>query len=208
MPTPAALTLPQPQPAAASAPSPQLPFHPAVTTWFHTRFGAPTEVQTRAWAITTQRCHALIAAPTGSGKTLAAFLSAINELVVQGLSAGGCLPDDAVQVLYVLPLKALSNDIRKNLQEPLAGIRAQLVAMGVSGLSVRQVKRLCCSVREQGAQGLVSRKRGRPSNRRISDEQRKRYVALVRATCCCATLCGFMPVISVPFSRMRPFCGG
>lgn len=84
-------------------------------------------MQTRAWAVTAQHRHALIAAPTGSGKTLAAFLSAINDLVVEGLAKGF---GDEVHVLYVSPLKALSNDIRKNLQEPLAGIRERLVAMG------------------------------------------------------------------------------
>src|SRR5881397_3699198 len=98
-------------------------FHPAVSGWLTSRFGRPTEVQQRAWAVTAQHRHALIAAPTGSGKTLAAFLSAINDLVVEGLERP---LGDAVHVLYVSPLKALSNDIRKNLQEPLAGIRALL----------------------------------------------------------------------------------
>ncbi|MFT3819718.1 MAG: DEAD/DEAH box helicase [Rubrivivax sp.] len=115
-----------------------MPFHPAVTQWLAARFGQPTEVQSRAWAVTAQRRHALIAAPTGSGKTLAAFLSAIDELVVQGLAHG--LPD-AVQVLYVSPLKALSNDIRKNLQEPLAGIREQLHAMGLPDPGIRDAVR-------------------------------------------------------------------
>ena len=55
-----------------------LPFHPAVAAWLEARFGQPTEAQARAWAFTSQRRHALIAAPTGSGKTLAAFLSAID----------------------------------------------------------------------------------------------------------------------------------
>jgi ATP-dependent Lhr-like helicase len=63
----------------------QLPFHPAVASWLEGRFGRPTEVQAQAWAVTSQRRHALIAAPTGSGKTLAAFLSAIDELVREGL---------------------------------------------------------------------------------------------------------------------------
>ncbi len=84
----------------------------------------------------------MIAAPTGSGKTLAAFLSAINELVVQGLAdgRGQGLPDN-VQVLYVSPLKALSNDIQKNLQEPLAGIRAGLLAMGLPDVEIRDAVR-------------------------------------------------------------------
>lgn len=115
-----------------------LPFHPAVSAWLTGRFGAPTETQARAWAVTSQRRHALVAAPTGSGKTLAAFLSAIDELVRASLDQG--LPDQ-VQVLYVSPLKALSNDIRKNLQEPLAGIREQLEKMGLPDAGIRAAVR-------------------------------------------------------------------
>src|SRR3954451_16013620 len=117
---------------------PQLPFHPAVSAWLLGRFGRPTEVQAQAWAVTTQRRHALIAAPTGSGKTLAAFLSAIDELVREGLA--GPLADE-VHVLYVSPLKALSNDIRKNLQEPLAGIAAELAAQGLPDPGIRSAVR-------------------------------------------------------------------
>ncbi|MDB5940794.1 MAG: box helicase [Ramlibacter sp.] len=116
----------------------QLPFHPAVSSWLEGRFGRPTEVQAQAWAVTSQRRHALIAAPTGSGKTLAAFLSAIDELVREGLDKGLA---DEVHVLYVSPLKALSNDIRKNLQEPLAGIAAGLVAMGLPDPGIRAAVR-------------------------------------------------------------------
>jgi ATP-dependent helicase Lhr and Lhr-like helicase len=116
----------------------QLPFHPAVSIWLEGRFGRPTEVQVQAWAVTSQRRHALIAAPTGSGKTFAAFLSAIDELVREGLASGLA---DEVHVLYVSPLKALSNDIRKNLQEPLAGIRAGLVAMGLPDVGIRDAVR-------------------------------------------------------------------
>ena len=115
-----------------------MPFHPAVSGWFCARFGQPIDVQSRAWAVTSQRRHALIAAPTGSGKTLAAFLSAIDELVVEGLARGLA---DEVHVLYVSPLKALSNDIRRNLQEPLAGIRAGLVAMGLPDVAIRDAVR-------------------------------------------------------------------
>jgi ATP-dependent Lhr-like helicase len=116
----------------------QLPFHPAVSGWLERRFGGPTEVQAQAWAVTAQRRHALIAAPTGSGKTLAAFLSAIDELVREGLAQGLA---DEVHVLYVSPLKALSNDIRKNLQEPLAGVRAGLLAMGLPDVGIRDAVR-------------------------------------------------------------------
>jgi ATP-dependent Lhr-like helicase len=113
-------------------------FHPAVSGWLRARFGRPTEVQERAWQHTAERRHALVAAPTGSGKTLAAFLSAINELVIEGLARG---LDDAVQVLYVSPLKALSNDIRKNLDEPLAGIRDALLATGLPDVGIRSAVR-------------------------------------------------------------------
>lgn len=132
---------PAPPPAPDAAPLPAgcpASFHPAVSAWLAARFGQPTEVQARAWAVTAQRRHALIAAPTGSGKTLAAFLSAINELVLEGLQQP---LSDEVQVLYVSPLKALSNDIRKNLQEPLAGIREQLRAMGLPDPGIRDAVR-------------------------------------------------------------------
>src|SRR5207244_13490864 len=78
--------------------------------------------------------HVLVAAPTGSGKTLAAFLSAIDDLVRRGLS--GALPDET-QVVYVSPLKALSNDIRRNLEVPLAGIREVLRAQGLPAVDIR-----------------------------------------------------------------------
>ena len=113
-------------------------FHPAIAGWFRSRFPAPTEAQARAWAVTSQHRNALIAAPTGSGKTLAAFLSAINDLVVEGIEKG---LTDEVHVLYVSPLKALSNDIQKNLQEPLAGIRDQLLEQGLDDVPIRDAVR-------------------------------------------------------------------
>ena len=99
-------------------------FHPAVAGWFSDRFGAPTAVQAGAWPAILAGRHTLLAAPTGSGKTLAAFLASIDALLKEGLAGHG-LPDET-RVLYVSPLKALSNDIRKNLEEPLAGIRERL----------------------------------------------------------------------------------
>ena len=98
-------------------------FHPAVTRWFEQTFGSPTEPQLRGWPAIQSGRHVLISAPTGSGKTLAAFLASLDALFREGGRID--LPDET-QVVYVSPLKALSNDIRKNLQEPLAGIRALL----------------------------------------------------------------------------------
>jgi ATP-dependent Lhr-like helicase len=98
-------------------------FHPAVARWFEQTFGSPTEPQSRGWPAIQSGRHALISAPTGSGKTLAAFLASLDALFRQG--AEDHLPDET-QVVYVSPLKALSNDIRKNLQEPLSGIRTLL----------------------------------------------------------------------------------
>ncbi len=99
-------------------------FHPAVADWFGSRFTGPTPVQQRAWPAIRSGRHALLAAPTGSGKTLAAFLAAIDDLVREAEETP--LPNE-VRVLYVSPLKALSNDIRKNLEEPLAGIQERVL---------------------------------------------------------------------------------
>jgi len=109
-------------------------FHPAVADWFRRSFAAPTAAQTEAWPAIKAGEHVLIAAPTGSGKTLAAFLAAIDTLVRQGLE--GTLGDET-QVVYVSPLKALSNDIRKNLEAPLAGIREALAARGLPEVEIR-----------------------------------------------------------------------
>src|SRR5246500_2300975 len=102
-------------------------FHPAVVRWFEQTFGSPTEPQTRGWPEIQSGRHVLISAPTGSGKTLAAFLASLDQLFPEGVK--GELSDET-QVVYVSPLKALSNDIRKNLQEPLAGIRELLKQQG------------------------------------------------------------------------------
>src|SRR6058998_211697 len=109
-------------------------FHPAIARWFERTFGSPTEPQVRGWPAIQSGRHVLISAPTGSGKTLAAFLASLDALFRQG--AEGNLPDET-QVVYVSPLKALSNDIRKNLQEPLAGIRALLGQTNGRELDVR-----------------------------------------------------------------------
>src|SRR5256886_5553734 len=104
--------------------------HPAIERWFEARFREPTEPQRHAWPLIQAGRNALIAAPTGSGKTFAAFLAAIDALVRQGLD--GTLTD-GTQVVYVSPLKALSNDVQKNLAEPLAEIRRTLEALSPPG---------------------------------------------------------------------------
>jgi len=109
-------------------------FHPAIEQWFEEKFGTPTEPQQRGWPAIQSGAHALISAPTGSGKTLAAFLASLDELFRDGLA--GNLRDET-RVLYVSPLKALSNDIHKNLEEPLAGIRAALRSSDGCDVDVR-----------------------------------------------------------------------
>jgi len=115
-------------------------FHPAVQRWFASAFAAPTPAQEQAWPAIQSGRHTLVAAPTGSGKTLTAFLAALDALVREGLQAGGVLPDET-RVLYVSPLKALSNDIHLNLDAPLAGIRAQLAQLGLPDVAIRTAVR-------------------------------------------------------------------
>ena len=109
-------------------------FHPAVARWFGKSFPAATPPQAEAWPAIKAHRNTLIAAPTGSGKTLAAFLAAIDDLVRLGVE--GKL-DDTTHVVYVSPLKALSNDIQRNLQFPLAGIQEELRAMGLPEVNIR-----------------------------------------------------------------------
>ena len=109
-------------------------FHPAVAAWFGRAFAAPTAAQEQAWPAIKSGRDTLIAAPTGSGKTLAAFLAAIDDLVRRG--SDGPLPDETA-VVYVSPLKALSNDIRLNLEAPIAGIRAELKRLGLPDVEIR-----------------------------------------------------------------------
>ena len=113
-------------------------FHPAVARWFARSFPAATEPQLRAWPEIKKHRHTLIAAPTGSGKTLAAFLSAIDDLVRLGLE--GQL-DDSTHVIYVSPLKALSNDVQRNLQVPLEGIQEELKTLGLPEVNIRTLVR-------------------------------------------------------------------
>jgi len=92
-------------------------FHPFIRKWFAGRLGMPTEIQRRAWPLIAAGRHALITAPTGSGKTLTAFLWALNQLITGAWGRG------QTRVLYVSPLKALNNDIRRNLITPLEELK-------------------------------------------------------------------------------------
>ncbi len=112
--------------------------HPVVRDWFEARFGAATEPQQRAWPAIRSGEHVLISAPTGSGKTLAAFLICVDDLVRSGLD--GSLPE-TTRVLYVSPLKALSNDIHKNLDVPLSGIASLAAERGLLLPAIRTAVR-------------------------------------------------------------------
>lgn len=113
-------------------------FHPLIRQWFASRFGKPTEPQIRGWPEIAAGKHTLIAAPTGSGKTLAAFLVCLDRLFRQWLD--GKLAE-GVEVVYVSPLKALSNDIQRNLQTPLAEIAALAAEAGLGELPIRTAVR-------------------------------------------------------------------
>ncbi len=88
-------------------------FHPLIRQWFSEQVGAPTDIQEKAWPEIAKGRHVLVTAPTGSGKTLAAFLWGIHQLVT------GAWPAGRVRMLYVSQLKALNNDVQKNLLKPL-----------------------------------------------------------------------------------------
>lgn len=113
-------------------------FHPAVAAWFAADIGTPTAAQVRGWAEIRERRHTLIAAPTGSGKTLAAFLTALDDLLCEGLS---CALPDEVRVVYISPLKALSADIHKNLAEPRRGIERAAATLGLAAPQVSSAVR-------------------------------------------------------------------
>ncbi|TWI69781.1 ATP-dependent Lhr-like helicase [Pseudoduganella lurida] len=135
------LTMPLPtmlSTSLAPAPLDWQAFHPAVRAWFTATFPAATEAQRRAWPLIQSGRTTLIAAPTGSGKTLTAFLAAIDALVAE--SSVTPLPDET-RVLYVSPLKALSNDIRVNLLAPLEGIGRELAALDLPPHGIRSAVR-------------------------------------------------------------------
>jgi ATP-dependent Lhr-like helicase len=113
-------------------------FHPLIAEWFTSSVGTPTDVQSQAWPAIQSGVDVLIAAPTGSGKTFAAFFSCIDHLFKQALARD---LDDHTQVLYVSPLKALSNDIQKNLQQPLAEIGNAALSAGLLMTELRVLVR-------------------------------------------------------------------
>ena len=114
-------------------------FHPAVRTWFQRRFAAPTGAQAEGWAEIMAGRDTLISAPTGSGKTLAAFLVAIDMLMRRAQEEGPL--GETVEVIYISPLKALSNDIRRNLEQPLEGISACALELGLPSPAIRTALR-------------------------------------------------------------------
>jgi ATP-dependent Lhr-like helicase len=127
----------EPRPPKSRAYNARMPlssFHPVISNWFAERFGSPTDAQAQSWPAILRGEHTLVAAPTGSGKTLAAFLASIDGLFRQAVENN--LPDET-QVVYISPLKALSNDIHRNLQEPLEQIRVASLAAGLAPRSIR-----------------------------------------------------------------------
>ena len=109
-------------------------FHPVIQEWFTSQLGEPTDVQQASWPAIQSGRHALISAPTGSGKTLAAFLTCIDHLLRQAI--GGELVE-GIQVVYVSPLRALSHDIHKNLEQPLAEITQLALSAGFLAPRIR-----------------------------------------------------------------------
>src|SRR5260221_832162 len=117
---------------------PMAAFDPLVAEWFAETFASVTEPQSLGWPEIQAGRDVLISAPTGSGKTLAAFLTAIDSLVRR--ARGGELPN-RTEILYVSPLKALSNDIHKNLEVPLAGVARTAASQGIALAPIRAAVR-------------------------------------------------------------------
>jgi len=110
-------------------------FHPLIQKWFAEHIGTPTDVQASAWPIIAEDKHVLVTAPTGSGKTLTAFLWALNQLITGKWESGH------THVLYISPLKALNNDIRRNLKQPLESLRAFFLNAGETFPDIRVITR-------------------------------------------------------------------
>ena len=114
---------------------PHISFHPLIEKWFSEKVGRPTDVQSRAWPEISAGRHVLVAAPTGSGKTLTAFLWAIQQLLTGKWSGG------QVRVVYVSPLKALNNDVKRNLMTPLEQLSAYFREAGKAFTPIRVLTR-------------------------------------------------------------------
>jgi len=110
-------------------------FHPRISQWFSENVGTPTEVQKQAWPAIAAGKHLLVSAPTGSGKTLAAFLWALNQLITGTWDTGH------LNVLYVSPLKALNNDVQRNLLGPLDRLRKAFESVGETFPPIRVLTR-------------------------------------------------------------------
>ncbi|HVD05508.1 MAG TPA: DEAD/DEAH box helicase, partial [Gemmatimonadaceae bacterium] len=115
-------------------PDPLVPFHPLVREWFTETLGAPSDPQRLGWPPIARGEHTLILAPTGTGKTLAAFLWELSELITRGLEAPLA---NAVHVLYISPLKALNNDVQRNLEAPLAQLKQRFEKSGQAFPDIR-----------------------------------------------------------------------
>ncbi|MGK3994788.1 DEAD/DEAH box helicase [Sorangium sp. So ce1024] len=113
-------------------------FHPVVERWFRGRFGGPAPAQERAWPVIASGRDTLICAPTGAGKTLAAFLFCLDRLV-RDAERGGL--EDRIDVLYISPLKALSHDVHRNLEQPIAEISEAMEAAGLPRPGIRALVR-------------------------------------------------------------------
>ncbi len=100
-------------------------FHPLISQWFSEKVGRPTDIQSKAWPAIVQGRHVLATAPTGSGKTLTAFLWGLNQLL------SGAWPGGTVRLLYVSPLKALNNDVQRNLLKPLRELKEYFERAGI-----------------------------------------------------------------------------
>jgi ATP-dependent helicase Lhr and Lhr-like helicase len=119
---------------APRAPAALRPFHPIVRRWFTETLGTPSPPQEQGWPAIASGAHTLILAPTGTGKTLSAFLWELNALITDGLDTPLA---NAVHLLYISPLKALNNDIQRNLERPLAELRERFTAAGLEFPEIR-----------------------------------------------------------------------
>src|SRR2546423_8958394 len=109
------------------SPSPLDAFHPLLRDWFREALGSPSPPQEQGWPAIASGSHTLILAPTGTGKTLTAFLWELNNLIVDGSASPLA---NAVHILYISPLKALNNDIQRNLERPLAELKERFANIG------------------------------------------------------------------------------